>query len=568
MKLKERSRTRIISATIVLVSLVLIARLYFVQVMNGQNYSDKANGQYIHPTETVFDRGSIFFTTKDEKPLAAATVKTGYFLYLTPKTLGNPESAYSKISKIAPIDKTSFLARATKKNDPYEEIVHRLDEKTADAITALKIQGVFLHEEHWRYYPGDHLAASTVGLMGFKGDDFAGRYGLEKAYDENLSRDSSALYSNFFAEIFNGVTSVFKDQKQEGDIVTTIEPNVERFLEGELTKIDETWHPTETGAIILDPATGEVRAMALHPTFDPNSPQVEKSSVVFSNPLVENSYEMGSILKPLTMAAGIDAGVVTPSTTYNDKGTITIDSRKISNYDGKARGVVSMQEVLNQSLNMGAVFVMQKLGRGLFSSYFRSFGLGDKTGIDLPNESPGLIANLESTRDVEHATASFGQGIAMSPMSITRALSTLANGGLLVTPHVVKTINYRIGVSKSITEPPPKQVLKKETTDEITKMLVTVVDKALVNGAVSMPHYSIAAKTGTAQIANPAGGGYYEDRYLHSFFGYFPAYNPKFLIFFYQIYPKGAQYASATLTNPFIDTAKFLINYYEIPPDR
>lgn len=566
--MKEHPRIWLISLGIILFGLVLISRLYLVQVVEGANYSAKANQQYIRPTDNLFDRGSIFFQTKDEKLVAAATIKTGYFLYVNPKKTDNAESLYAALSKYLDLDKDSFIAKASKKDDGYEEIVHRLDETTADSLLKLALPAVALHKETWRYYPGNHLAASVVGLMGYKGDEFAGRYGLEKQYAAALDRDSSELYSNFFAQIFDGVSRVFKNEKRQGDLITTIEPNVESYLERQLKKIDDEWHPKEIGGIVLDPVSGEIRAMAVFPTFDPNDPQAEKSSKIFSNPLVENAYEMGSIVKPLTMAAGLDAGVVKASTTYYDAGTVTLNGRTFSNFDGKGRGTVSMQEVLNQSLNTGVTFVMQKLGKDLFTSYFKNFGLGEKTGIDLPSESGGLVANLDSPRDIEHATASFGQGIAMTPISTARALAALGNGGFLVTPHVVKTINYRVGLSKDSAIPAPKLVIKKETSEEITRMLVEVVDKALLDGKVKMEHYSIAAKTGTAQIANPSGGGYYDDRYLHSFFGYFPAYHPKFLIFLYAKEPVGAKYASATLTMPFIDTAKFLINYYEIPPDR
>jgi cell division protein FtsI/penicillin-binding protein 2 len=198
----------------------------------------------------------------------------------------------------------------------------------------------------------------------------------------------------------------------------------------------------------------------------------------------------------------------------------------------------------------------------------KNFGLMEKTGIDLPNEVSPLIGNLDSPRNIEYATAAFGQGIALSPIMTTQALSSLANNGILPKLHVVKQINYEIGPAKTIEVEEGRRVLKSETADEITRMLVKVVDEALAGGTVKLKNYSIAAKTGTAQIANPHEKGYYDDRFLHSFFGYFPAYNPEFLVFLYTIYPKEVRYASQTLTDPFMDTAKFLINYYEIPPDR
>jgi cell division protein FtsI/penicillin-binding protein 2 len=228
-----------------------------------------------------------------------------------------------------------------------------------------------------------------------------------------------------------------------------------------------------------------------------------------------------------------------------------------------------MQEILNQSLNIGAATVALKVGKDRMADYFSSFGLGTTTGIDLPNEATGIIGNLtKKGQDIDVATASYGQGIATSPVETARALAVLANGGYLVTPHVVKEIQYIDGTKKVLNWPKEGPVLKPETVSTVADMLVTVVDTKLANGKIKMDHYSIGAKTGTAQIADHVNGGYYPDRYLHSFFGFFPAHDPKFIIFLYQIYPKGALYASETLTKPFDDLAKFLINYYSITPDR
>ena len=169
---------------------------------------------------------------------------------------------------------------------------------------------------------------------------------------------------------------------------------------------------------------------------------------------------------------------------------------------------------------------------------------------------------------VNYATASFGQGISTTPIEMIRALSTLANGGLLVQPHVVSAIKYESGITRSIPVQSGVRVLKQETAETVTNMLTIVYDKALLNGALKMDHYTLAAKTGTAQIPNPATGKYYTDRYLHSFFGYFPAHDPQFIVFLFTYEPHGQEYASATLAHPFYDIAQYLIHYYNIPPDR
>jgi cell division protein FtsI/penicillin-binding protein 2 len=281
---------------------------------------------------------------------------------------------------------------------------------------------------------------------------------------------------------------------------------------------------------------------------------------------------MGSILKAVTLAIGLDTGAITARSTYNDPGCMTLNTRTFCNYDGKSHGsAVSMQTVLSKSLNTGAANVVLRVGSQKFSELMLGFGFEGITGIDLPNEGKSLVSNLRTKRDLEAAQASFGQGIALTPIMTVRALSALANGGTLVTPHLVKDIRYKLGPVKTLSFPPEEErvrVLKPETSAEISRMLTEVVDRTLRNGEVRLDQYSIAAKTGTAQVAKPGGGGYYEDIYLHSFFGYFPAYEPEFLVFLYTYHPKGVRFASETLTDAFINTAKFLINYYDIAPDR
>ncbi|MEY2640830.1 MAG: hypothetical protein RL150_223 [Candidatus Parcubacteria bacterium] len=561
------SRIAAIFGVLVLVALLLVVKLYLVQLVQGDTFSNMADRQYLRPSAKLFDRGSISFETKDGERIDAGTLQTGYTLAIHPSMIAEPADVYNALSFAVPsIDEENFLARASKQDDPYEELAKRMTKEDADKIQALDITGVSVIKDRWRFYPGKQLAAHTIGFMSWKDDEYLGRYGLERQYESILARNTGDVFDNFFVEIFSGLGDVLTGSEHEGSIVTTLEPTVQTFVERELELVHEDWQSDTIGAIVMDPHTGAIRAMALYPTFDANEFGSVDSVSVFNNQLVEGVYEMGSIVKPLTVAIGLDTGKITPSTTYEDRGQLTSDGYTIYNYDKKARGVVDMQEVLNKSLNTGVSFVVRQVGNEAFAAYVLRL-LGEPTGIDLPNEGSPLVSNLKNNRDIEFMTASYGQGIAMTPIAITRALATLGNGGYLVQPHIVSRIEYEMGVTKNVTPPKGEQIFSAHTSEEISRMLTKVVDEALAGGTVALPHHSIAAKTGTAQIAQ-AGGGYYDDRYLHSFFGYFPAFEPQFIVFLYHVNPKGAEYASQTLTEPFMNIAKFLINYYEIPPDR
>jgi stage V sporulation protein D (sporulation-specific penicillin-binding protein) len=569
MNIQSLKRLRILSVCIVLVAVVFFVKLYLLQVIHHDDFMKVADRQYVQKSGS-FSRGNIYFEDKDKNLVSAATLKTGYILAINPKILKDKESVYEKLNNIIPINKDEFIAKASKSNDPYEEITKRITEEQSKSIQALGLTGVFLYKEQWRFYPGGQTAANVLGFVGYKGDEYGGRYGLEKFYDKVLARNQGDIYANFFVEIFSNIRkSVSSDESFEGDIIATIEPSAQANLEDTISKIQSKWGSVETGGIIMDPMTGEILAMASVPTFDVNNFSKEKNVSVYSNPIVDNVREMGSIIKPLTIAAGLDAQVITPKTTYNDTGFIKANTETIWNHDKKAHGVTTMQEVLNNSLNVGVAFVEGKLGNKKFAEYMYKYGLGEKTGIDLPNEASNIVGNLQSPRDVEYITASFGQGIALTAISTIRALSTAINGGTLVTPHIIKRINYKGGFFKNITMPEGKRAISKEASDAVSKMLVEVVDTALLQGKGKNPHYTVGAKTGTAQMAKPNGAGYYDDKYLHSLFGFFPAYKPKFIVLLYTLDPKaGNLFAADTLALPFFDLSKFLINYYELEPDR
>lgn len=564
------SRIRVLSILLLVAGAFIVMRLFSVQIVKSDAYAEKADRSYVAAGDSV-DRGTIYFSKRDGSRISAASMTSGFKLAINPTLIHDAMDVYNKLSAIIDLDQVSFIEKAVKTGDPYEDITNKVTREQADKITALSMGGVMLYKDKWRFYPGEKMAAQTIGFVGF-GDGIAlsGQYGLEKYYNETLSMEEEDLYSNIFAEIFSGVKSVLSEgEERSGDIATTIEPTVQNMLEKELQSVMDKYHPELAQGIIMSPQTGEIYAMGKFPNFNLNDFRNEFDPETFSNSLVENVYEFGSVVKPLVIAAGIDAGVITAATPFYDKGSVTVGDREIFNFDKRGRGQITIQEVLSESLNTGMVFAEQKIGKQKFHDYMTNYRLGEKTNIDLPNEAKGLTANLDSMRDVEFANISFGQGISFSPITLVRAIASISNGGYIVRPHVVKSIDYHDGGSKDFeyTKTDQPRVLKDGTSEAISKMLIYSVDHVYGDGKYKMEHYSIAAKTGTAQIPDPR-GGYYEDRNLHSFVGYFPAYDPKFVVFLSITAPRGVRYAAETLSEPFFDIAQFLLSYYEVAPDR
>ncbi len=503
------NRLVLIFILFVFLATIYIARLAYIQIWRNDYYIIEAHKQYSVRSDVANDRGRILAQNKISGPTAIA------------------ESVDEKILKNG------------------KEIVNSK-----------------------RVYVLGEIGAKVLGYFGHTNESYRGQYGIEKYYNDILERGDGDIYANLFAELFAEVGgNTFSNlDNRRGDIVLTTDIEASRFLYKTLNEIHNEWKADMVGGIIMDPRDGRIIAMDEVPSFDPND-YGNYNMKNYNNHLVSGVYEMGSIVKPLTVAAALDSGVINENTTYNDTGIRELNGYKVRNYDSVARGVTNIQTILDKSLNMGIVFLVEKLGVGKFSEYMHAYGIGEETGVDLPGEASGLVGNLDSKVLVDSATSGFGQGIAITPLQTIRALATLGNGGILVNPHIVDSIIYDNGKVKKIIPNDGERVLAASSSEVISRMLVHVVDTALKNGKYKMEHYSIAAKTGTAQIPQP-GGGYYDDRYLHSFFGYFPAYEPQYIVFLFHVNPKGAEYASDTLADPFFRIVKFLINYYSLPPDR
>lgn len=605
------NRINIFVFVIFMVFVLIVARLFYLQIIHGAEYRRAGENQYFYDIGENFDRGSIFFTNKTGTFSPAVAMSNEYDLVIDPKTIAldfgkkvedgkNIEdlknTLYSKVFKpfieynsliqksegtsskkiIDLPSKESFFEKLQKENSSYEVLLKNIPEDIANDLMSERIKGLVVNRKKSRIYFEKEIGAKVFGFVGFSGDIKTGLYGLERYYNDVLEK-KDVVNTNFFAEVFsdfntdnekqNTTSRMLQNISSEGDINLTLDINVQRYLTQILNDTKNKWNSQKIGGIIMNINDGSILGMEELPSFDPNNYKEVADIALYNNDLVSGVYEMGSIIKPLTMATALDLGLVNENTTYNDTGSVVFNGYRIYNYDKVARGPdTSLQKILSQSLNVGIAFLVEKIGQENFKEYFNLFGFGEYTGIDLPGESAGLVSNLESKVMIDTVTAGYGQGIAITPIQTIRALATLGNGGKLVTPHVVSSIAYDNGITKVIAQDEPIMVFKNASTSaRISKILTKVVDEAM---NAKNPRYTIAAKTGTAQIPNPATGKYYENKYLHSFFGYFPATNPKYIIFLYQVDPRGAEYASQTLKETFFTLVNYLISYYEIPPDR
>lgn len=559
----------------ILVSAVVISyNLFILTYVKHHSYSRTAQAQSEN-VSNVLTRGNIYLN----EHLAATNMKFP-LAYIVPAEIDVQKAGEISdiLNSLLGINVNELKTIIDSRSDKPRVLARRIDNKQVIAIKALGIKGLGITYETDRFYPGNSLAANVLGFLGYSGDKKSGQYGIEAFYDEELFGRSATdvafglsgrgrfLLSRLGlgSKENSSMRASISAREQPADVVLSIDKNIQQVVENKLDILIEKLKAAGGTIIIQDPDRGGILAMADRPTFDPNN-YSEYESSNFLNRGVQEIFEPGSSFKPITMAMGLDLGVLTSQTTFNDVGFREEAGYRIENFSEKIFGNVTMSEVLEKSINTGAMHIQDMVGNDNFLSYAINFGFGQRTGIDLPGEVPGDISNLYSGRKINFLTASFGQGIAVTPIQLINVYSAIANGGKLMRPYVVEKI-IKEGGKEEVTQPEIVAIpISEKTAMKLKSMLVSVVDngfdKARING------YDIAGKTGTAQIADGK-GGYLDDEYIHDFVGFAPAFDPKFVILIKIDRPKGITFAADSLSPTFREITQFLLNYYEIPPTR
>lgn len=543
-----RLRFILIFSLFALLYATLVFNLYKIQIQNGKVYTAKAESQLQLSGLLEPIRGNIYFTDKHKNHIPAAVNSDFPFIYAVPKEVDDAKEAAGLLSPILgkPVPRLEEIF--SKKNDLYEPLLVKASETQVNTLRGLGLRGIYIEERPTRFYPlKNNLGSQVIGFVSDYGSEdgrLTGQYGVERFYN-------SALFGA------PGVISVdvVTPSKPGESIQLTIDRNIESRAQDIIEKLISSYHAKSGSFIVQNPRTGEILAMGAKPDFDPNNYSVSGIKN-FLNSNVQSVYEPGSVFKVITMSAGIDSDAITPETTYYDSGEVKLNGYTIKNWDLKSHGTISMTNVLEQSVNTGSIFAMQKTGHDTFLSYLKAFGLEEITGVDLPGEVSGSLSQLKrkDSREINFATASFGQGISATPLQLISAVSAIANGGIFMKPYVnAETKPYQV-----------RQVIKGTTAEAVTQMMVSAVDKAHV---AKVNGYTIAGKTGTAFIPDFKNGGYsYE--VINTYIGFAPAKDPRFTILIKLDEPAGAPVAGLTVVPAFRELAEFLLSYYNVAPDR
>jgi len=551
-------RVNTVLVLIFLCGAAIFSRLFFLQILERKLFEAQALGQQTGFSSIVGARGQILCSSLGGETKSLAINKESWAISANLKEVENKEEFADILSKNISQTKEQILIALNGENN-YVVLEKNLSGEQLDKIKELNLKGLAWQNTPDRFYPQSELASATIGFLGGEG---SGQYGAEGYYD-NILKGKSGLKQQK-----SGLDSIFSNDSQisldGSDIYLTIDYNIQ-FQAEALLKQEQVKDDIDSGQIIvMEPDTGKILALANFPNFDPNNYSREKDLEIFQNSAVQKLFEPGSIMKPFTMAFAINEGKITPETTYVDTGSLKFGIYTIHNFANEIYGEQTMTQVLENSINTGAVYAQQQIPHEIFLDYLDKFGFFKKTGIDLQGEVYSRNELLKSGRDMNFATASFGQGIELTPLQIARGFCALANGGKLVKPYIVEKIVNKN--DQSLTKPEvSEQIVSQQTISQITSMLISVVDNGF-NSVAKIPGYYLAGKTGTAQVPLKNGKGYEADKTVQSFVGYGPAFNPQFLILVKLDNPKVPK-SSLSAVPIFKELAQYIINYYKIPPD-
>ena len=617
-------RIKFLTAGGLLLFVILIVRLADLQLIRNDHFKQIASAQRQRASELAPHRGAIYMTEgKSGDIFPVASNQKGWIAYAVPRSMEDPKHIAKILApalvsfrdrqeaKIQEIKNQTGQNRETTKEkeqreeeerqkeeqgeteevltleeqtaqleqslfkkfdqrtDPYEPILRPhevIDEELKQFLEEKNLQGIVLEEQEVRIYPEKELAAHIIGYVGFLDEKRVGRYGVEGFFDQELKGDLGWLSEerDTSGRFIGVAANEFTPALDGSDVVLTVDRVVQSYIEKELKEGVERYGAERGTVIVMHPKTGAILGMATYPTFDPNTYYAVKDARVQSNPAVSDIFEPGSILKPVIMAGAMEEGLLEPDTTFTDSGPVKVAKYTIDTFDGKHHGVQTMTQVLEQSNNIGMVWVGQKMGAETMYDYLRRFGVGERTGIGLDGETQTNLKEPDDWNVATIATTAFGQGVALTPIQAINAINTIANDGKLMQPYIVSRLRSPSGEEKETKPTIVRNVVSQNTAEKISAMMVSVIENG-VAGSAKVPGYYLAGKTGTAQVADET-GKYSKDKKIITFAGFGTVEEPQFTMLIKLDNPRGLSFASGTAAPMFRKISEKLLNYYQVPP--
>ncbi len=550
---RANSRIRLLAVLFPILFAGVLARAIYIQAAEHTKFSGMAQRQH-HSTVTVHaGRGPIFDRTGVE--LAAGVQKMTVFA--DPTQIQDPREVAMAAHDILGVSANSLYPLLLNTKTQYVPIQRFADPVKAALLAKKKIPGIGFLPEEQRGYPQNNVASQVIG---FAGTDNKGLEGLEYQYDHVLSgrAGTQTIVQDPFGRAIDVISS--RPEREGQPLFSTIDHTIQANAEAVLRETMAKWGAKDATAVVLDPKTGEVLAMAQAPGYNANStPTV--SQAVQRNRAVTDTYEPGSTFKLVTVTAVLSEGLVTPKTRFTLPYSLRVADRTV--HDAERRGTVnySVSQILKYSSNVGAITLAEKLGSPALSRWIAKFGFGHTTGIDFPGESPGLMLPLDQWSGSTIGNVPIGQGVAVTPIQMASVYAAVANGGVWIQPHLVSKVGGRV-----LTGFAHRRLMSPLVGREVKTMLTGVVE-AGTGIEAAIPGYSVAGKTGTAQ--KPDGrGGYSKYNYVASFVGMVPASDPKLVLLVTVDEPRGAIFGGVVAAPAFQEIAKFDLQYLEVPPDQ
>jgi cell division protein FtsI/penicillin-binding protein 2 len=554
MKDKQANRRiRLLLAIFVLVFAGTLARAVWLQGVQASSLGKMAERQHHESIVIPAGRGTIY----DAAGVQLAIGETTTTVYADPRQLTQPRAIAVAAQKYLGADANALYPQLMDRKTSFLYIKRFADPKAAEAFLKKGFLGVNSYPEEKRAYPQRSVASQVIG---FAGTDNKGLGGLEVEYNRNLTGKTGkqTIVRDPFGRAID-VLSMTPEQ-QGHDLFTTIDHTIQANAEAVLRRTISRWHANSATAVVLDPRTGAVLAMAQAPGYDANN----ASKVPFAlqrNRAVTDTYEPGSTFKLVTIAGALSTGIVTPETTYTLPYSIKVADRVIHDAELRGTETLSVAQILSRSSNVGAVTIAEKLGSSALMDWINKFGFGSQTGIDFPGESPGQVLPLDKWSGSTIGNVPIGQGIAVTPVQMAAAYASIANGGTWVQPHLVEKIGRR-----AVHDFKRRRIVSPAVDAVLKQMLTNVVDEHGATGnAARIPGYTVGGKTGTAQKPGP--NGYTTGQYVASFVGFVPVAKPRLVVLVTVDNPRGAIFGGVVAAPAFAEIAKFDLQYLGVPPD-